>query len=64
MANEGLGFVITTNRSILFLSENCVVRKLETEVRREVNIAAVSLNESSNVVNYFIKTAKDIFSDA
>ncbi|MEC2078555.1 LysR family transcriptional regulator [Metabacillus fastidiosus] len=63
MANEGLGFVITTNRSILFLPDNCVVRKLETEVRREVNIAAVSFNESSNIVNYFIKTAKDIFSN-
>lgn len=63
MVNEGLGIVITTGRSILFLPENSVVRELETDVRREVNIATVSLSESSHVVHLFIQTAKELFSN-
>lgn len=61
MVQEGLGITFMTERSIISLPENVIIRNLEPEVYREINIAVLSLDESTSAVKYFIKTAKELY---
>lgn len=61
MVQEGLEITFTTERSIISLPENVIICNLEPEVYREINIAVLSLDESTSAVKYFIKTAKELY---
>lgn len=63
MIQEGLGIIITTKKNIWSLPDQVVIRELNPDTFRDINIAVLDIKDISKATDAFIQTALTLFAN-